>query len=465
LTARLVSYPIFPPIAGALAGLLAGYAVVSPDDRLLKFLCLAIALAGALALTPQAFVAGTLLVFAASTAMKSPVVNVLPAAVYVTDLTAVLVAVRGFLPRDRVELPRSLAGVPTLLFTVWALVMAIAGIRGMLNGVTLDSAVRADLALFYYPLLLFGYTRVLRERALDTRLLWRYLALVALTLTVWMFLARVVNYTENDPGLANVPTGGGHTVPRNFGFASAFIVYPALALVGMAGMAFAGTRRSWWALLAIIGSIATLVTLVRGEIFSLALAAVLILLLRSRRSPGSARFRTALQLAGAVVLATVAVVAVSPKLGNAIVHRALPFTHQAQGAEQNAEYRSKAVHAGFRIARDHRAGLGVLDTSRLQAAGLDPDYPAHSGVATLLFFGGWPALVTALLTVLAVIGRSFMLPAAKPWLHAAFVGVFAMLTVYSIGAAGLAGDAWVIPLGVLAVVLRFTLGTSDDTAA
>ena len=39
-----------------------------------------------------------------------------------------------------------------------------------------------------------------------------------------------------------------------------------------------------------------------------------------------------------------------------------------------------------------------------------------------------------------------------------------MLSVYSISAAGLAGDPWVIPLGVLAVALRFTLQPSDAGA-
>jgi hypothetical protein len=36
-----------------------------------------------------------------------------------------------------------------------------------------------------------------------------------------------------------------------------------------------------------------------------------------------------------------------------------------------------------------------------------------------------------------------------------------MLSVYSLGAAGLAGDPWVVPLGVLVVALRF--GLQSDT--
>jgi hypothetical protein len=35
--------------------------------------------------------------------------------------------------------------------------------------------------------------------------------------------------------------------------------------------------------------------------------------------------------------------------------------------------------------------------------------------------------------------------------------VLTLLSVYTVSAAGLAGDPWVIPLGALAVALRFTL--------
>jgi hypothetical protein len=77
-------------------------------------------------------------------------------------------------------------------------------------------------------------------------------------------------------------------------------------------------------------------------------------------------------------------------------------------------------------------------------------------------FGGWPAFVTALLTILALLRRSSRLPASTPWLHPAFVGVLILLSVYSVSAAGLAGDPWVIPLGALAVALRFTAQPSQE---
>jgi hypothetical protein len=205
-------------------------------------------------------------------------------------------------------------------------------------------------------------------------------------------------------------------------------------------------------------------TLVRGEILGLALGALVILWLRPRRPSMSARMRSAVQLAFAVVAFAGVLIAANPTLGNAVVQRTLPFTQQAAGAKLNAEYREKAVETGFHVARAHPGGLGVLDTASLDAKRLDPGYLAHSGVATLLLFGGWPAFVTALLAILALLRRSSLVPASTPWLHPAFVGVLTMLSVYTISAAGLAGDPWVVPLGALAVALRFTAQPLQERA-
>jgi hypothetical protein len=450
-------------MAGAFATFVCAVAVVSPDGRLLKAVYLLIAVSIAAVLPPHAFVAASLLVFAVSTAMSSPVLNVGPASVYLSDLVVFLIAARGALPRNRLPSDRPLKGAPIMFFGLWAVVMFIAALRALNGGVSLDSAIRGDLALVYFPLLYFGFSRVLREIGLSKTLLWRNLAFVALGLAAWMFLARALHHPFNDPGLAEVPTGSGETVPRNFGFASAFIVYPALALVGIAGMAHGVGRRWWWILLASVGTIATLTTLVRGEIFSLALGAVLIFWLRPRAAT-SARARTAAQLGFAVLIAVLGLIAVNPRLGNAIVQRAVPFTHQNPEAKANADFRWVAVRTGFRVARVHPMGLGVLDTVGLRSESIKTRYVSHSGVATLLFYGGWPALVTAALSILALLRRSFRSTASTPWLHPAFVAVLAMLTLYSIGAAGLAGDAWVIPLGAVAVALRFNLQPVTEPA-
>jgi hypothetical protein len=278
-----------------------------------------------------------------------------------------------------------------------------------------------------------------------------------------MFLARALNQPFEGPGLAEVPTGDDTSVLRNFGFAGAFVVYPALALVGIAGMAHSGNRRLRWFVFACVGTVATLMTLVRGEILGLALGSLVILWLRPRTG-SSARMRSAVQLFFAAAAFAGALVVVNPTLGNAVVQRALPFTQQAAGAKENAEYRKEAVETGFRVARTHPGGLGVLDTTRLDAERIDRGYLAHSGVGTLLLFGGWAALATALLAILAVLRRSASLPASMPWFHPAFAGVLTMLSVYTVSAAGLAGDPWVIPIGALAVALRFNTQPFKESA-
>jgi hypothetical protein len=447
-------------VLGALA---CTYAVITPDGRVLKLFYVLIALGFSLALSPQSFIAGSILAFAVSTAFAATVLPVSPVPVYFSDLIVLLVALRGVLPRDRVPPNRMLSGWPTILFAVWALVMTIAAVRAMQSGVRFASAVRGDIALVYWPLLYFGFSRVLRERRLNRQLLWRNCAAVALGLAGWMFVARALNHPFHDPGLALVSTGETTSVSRNFGFAGAFIVYPVLALVGLAGMAHGGSRRTHWAVLASVGVIATLFTLVRGEIFGLALAAVVLFWLRSTDTAGGTRARTAVQVGFAVAAVLIGLVSLNPTLGNAVVQRAIPFTHQAPGATANAQYREKAVSTGFRVARAHPAGLGVLDVDRLEAEGIDPGYLAHSGVATLLLFGGWPALLSGICALLSVCWRSYRLPAPTPWLHPALVAVLTMLAVYSISAAGIAGDPWVIPLGALAVAIRFNLPSVHAT--
>jgi hypothetical protein len=334
----------------------------------------------------------------------------------------------------------------------------VAFVRALDDGVRMSSAVRGDLAVVYWLALYFGFGRILREVGLNISLLWRYLAIVGLGLATWMFAARALNHPFHDSGLAQVATGEGTFVNRNFGFAGAFVVYPLLAVVGVAGMAFSQTRSVRWLLLSLVGSVATLLTFVRGEIFSLVLAVIVVLSLRPRTHSRSARARTALVVMISVVAAVAALVAVRPTLGAAIIQRAVPFLRQSAGAEANAKYRQNAVATGFRVAERHPFGLGVLDLGRLNAERIDPGFLAHSGVATLLFFGGWPALLLALLTAACAIRRSFQVHSVTAWLHPAFVGVVLLLTVYSVSAAGLAGDPWVIPLGALAAAIRFSAG-------
>jgi hypothetical protein len=445
-----------PLALGLFGAVLLGYTVSSPTGRMASVAIYgALALALALTVPPHAFLALTLLLVGVSTGFGSAIFSVGPAIFYVSDLVVLVVVARAVLPRPRHEGIHALRGVPQAFFAAWLVIMALAGLRAMLDGVPIASVLRQDLALFYWPLLYFGFTRVLAERSLNKRLLWRNLLFVALGFALYMFAARALNHSFQDPGLANVPTGAGEIVQRNFGFASAFTIYPILAIAGIAAFSAARDHRVRWMLVGCIGVIATLMTLVRGEIFSLALGIVLVVWLS--RGPDQGRARAALQLSVVLAVALLAVLAVDPKLGHAVIQRAVPFTHQAEGASTNADYRFQAMGAGIDVARAHPLGLGVVDEQRLADHGVQFGYLVHSGFATLLVYGGWVALVAAVLAILAAVRRSFATAAAATWRHPAFVGAIVMLSFYSLGAAGLAGDSWVVPLGALVVALRFGL--------
>jgi hypothetical protein len=389
-----------------------------------------------------------------STAFSSSV-SIGPARLYLNDLAVLLIFARGALPRPRSAAPRALAGLPQAFFLLWLGVLAFAAVRSRLDGIPSPAIIRGDLTLFYWPLLYFGFSRVLAETDLRVKLLWRNLALVAVGFAMYMFIARALNHPFNDPGLAQVPTGPNETIPRNYGFASAFVIYPVLAIAGVAVMANIREHRLRSTALALIGAVATLTTLVRGEIFSLALGILLVIWASPARLVGTGRMRTALQLGFASAAALLLLFAVQPRLGHAIVQRSLPFTRQAEAATVNVDYRFEAMSTGIDTARAHPFGLGVLDVESLSERGIDPGFMAHSGFGTLLIVGGWPALVTAVLALLFAVQRSFQRATAARWLHAGFVGAIVMLAAYSFGAAGLAGDPWVIPLGALAVALRF----------
>jgi hypothetical protein len=446
-------------VAGATcAAIVAGYAMAGPGVALVRAVLL-IVLGGVavMALSPQAVVAGYLLVTGAATSLPTPLAVGGGAAVYVEDVLVALILVRAALPLERRAPNGALRGAPAACFALWAIVMVAAAMRGAFNGVSPATVVRGATALVYYPLLYVGLTRVLRERRLVPRSLWRDLAIVGIGFICWMYIARALHHPFRDPGLGEVATGENSTVLRNYGFASAFPIYPVLALVGVAGMAHGGSSRSRWTMVATIGIAATLTTLVRGEIFSLALAIVVILWLRPRSREHRASVETAIQLAFATLTMALVVMTLSPAFGNAIVQRSLPFMQQATGAIANADYRLQANDTGIRTARAHPTGIGVADEPRIEAHNIDPTYLAHSGVTTLLVVGGWPALFLTVAIILAVLRRSFEVRAATPWLHPAFVGALTMLTTYSIGAAGVAGDAWVILLTALVVAVRFGL--------
>jgi hypothetical protein len=447
-------------LVGAGVAVLVALAVVS-GGRLLALLCAVVAVAVTWMLSAEAFLACALVLLSISSVLDRYAVHFGGATFYATDILVLLALVRSARPVERVPAASRFGDILAVCLSAWFGVMFVAGARGVSAGESVVTIVRYETALVYLPLLYFAFSRMLREKSLRVGHLWKMLALAAVGLVAWMFVMRILNRPfEGNTGfseLGRVTTSEGSTVRRDFGAASAFIVYPALALAGIAAMVYAARGRAVAAALAFIGVIATFVTLIRGEIFGLALGAIVIFFLYSRGERTS-RVRSALTLVAGGIALLLAVAYINPSVRDAIVQRSLPgLFSQSKIASQNAEYRAKALRLGVTVAEKHPAGIGFRNDSVLEQSNIDPEYLGHSGPAWLLVFTGWPGLVASVIALVALMARSFRVPAAAPWLHAFFVGFVLLMIVYSFGADGLVGQAWVIALFGLVIALRFAL--------
>ena len=463
---RLPSHPAFSglrdPALGVLAGLVVAFVVVSQEAHLFtRLLVLASAFALALLASSEVFLAFFALLLAVSSMLDGYSLHVGPATVYATDVLVMLAVVRAVAPVDRFPSARALGPVVGGAVSVWACLMVVAGVRAWYAGETMVTIVRFETALLYFPVLYLSLSRVLREKRLDLSRLWRMLAFVSVGLVVWMFVMRILNIPfegQDTMGhLGQVVTSEGSVVRRDFGAASAFIIYPLLGLAGVAGMVYSSHRKAT-ALLAFAGILATFVTLIRGEIFGLTLGIAAILVLRSKGSDKSSRFHAASVLAAGCAAGLLAVAYVNPQVRDAIVERSLPgIATESRAAQQTAEYRMEALRLGSRVARTHVNGIGFRNEQFLTESKIDPGYLGHSTPAWLLVFTGWPGLAASTLVLWALLARSFRISSDPPWLHSAFIGILLLMVVYSFGAAGLVAQPWVIGLFALVTALRFSL--------
>jgi hypothetical protein len=134
-----------------------------------------------------------------------------------------------------------------------------------------------------------------------------------------------------------------------------------------------------------------------------------------------------------------------------------PLAAQSAAAEANLDVRVEALKLGRNTANENILGLGLLSPDEQLDRGVDPTFLVHSGYATMLVYVGWPGLIAGLLVVVGLFFDSSRLPAARPWLHPAFVGVLVLLLVYAFGASGIVGEEHVMGLGALFVAARFAL--------
>ena len=457
-------------LGGALlvaAGLYAGWVASqgSFGKEVIALLLLGVAVL-ALSVSPNVFIGLSLLVIGTDSLSEGHPFEFAGAQVYALDVLLAFVLLRAFLPRERGRPPAPLGEVTRLLFAIWAVVMIVAGVRTALDGYSFVSIVRLAAPLYYSLGFYFGLGRVIREREFELDKAVRNLVVVALGLVAYMVLARVANTPfENETNLAighlgAVETTGG-VLRRDFGFASAFIVYPAIGLAGGAYLLHGPRRTAQAAAILGIGIVATLLTLIRGEIFGLVLGLVVIALM-STRATSLRLSRPAALVAGFAVLliGALGLWVASPSTARGVAERSLPgIVQQSAEADQNATFRQQAVRAGISAAGRHPAGVGfVPDQSITAKSGVDLGYIAHSGMTAMAAYAGWIGLVLTTLALLSLLRDSFALPQPVPWLHPFFVGSLLMLVFYTVfDAAGLVGQGWVTALAALIAALRFNV--------
>jgi hypothetical protein len=377
-----------------------------------------------------------------------------PANVYSTDLLVALIALRAAIPRPR--LPASVRWrVIAPLLGPWALVMAGAGFLGVRQGLGLDALFRFEMSLIYLPLLVVGLGAMLRERGTDMRRLVIGAGLVTASLISWMLATRALDMPfETVNQLGKVVTSDGDYLRRDYGLWSAFIVYPIAACATYAYLSHGGRRERWVVALMVASLGATLLTLIRGEIYGLIAGYFVITLLGVGRA--WQRMRAVGVVAAAFGLLLLSVWAISPSVAGAIVERSVPdLGRQSAFAQETAEHRFEALRIARKVARDHPTGIGFRSEAQLADRGIDPLYLGHSTGAWLLVYTGWPGLTAAILAFGSLAALSFRAPGRDTWLHPAFLGVMALLAVYSIGASGLLVQPWVIGLAALCVAVRF----------
>lgn len=422
-----------------------------------------------LKLSPNALLTISILVFGTLQLTNEHPLGVGPVSVYSSDILIGLLLLRAASARERLPRAHRFTVATSLLVVTWIATMAISALRGVLAGTPPDTIVRLGTALFYWPLLYIGFSWLVREKAMSGKRLLRSFVVISVGLVLFMALARAAQHPFEHPGqegghLGQVVASSGTVFRRDYGFSSAFIVYPLLALVAVAQLAYGRSHAPRWALLATVGIATTFVTLIRGEIYGLCvgLAVVFACSDRARSAAGglvrTRRARAFVAIAGLVLVSVVVLTVLKPSFSAAIAERSLPgLTDQSVTAQSTSDYRIQALQVGTSIADKHPFGLGSVSNNVLGANGIDAGYLAHSAPASLLVYTGWIGFIAAILALAALAAESFRSPAAAPSLHPAFLGILALLSVYSLSAVGLFGQVHVIGLAVLALSVRFNL--------
>jgi O-Antigen ligase len=450
-------------VAAVVLAIALGAGIASPE-RHLVLLAFAMLVGTALVvwLPPPLFLAGAVLVLASSSAFEQNPFIVGSAKVYTLDLLLFAILVRAALPREReareLRLFTTALGVAT---AVLAVVMLTAGVRGFMAGNSVGATLRLETALIYFPLAFWGYSRIIRERPVSLPLILRALLVATAAVIAYAVYTRLTNHrfeaASGGAGIGAVQTTAG-VIRRDYGFFSAFQVYALLALCGLAYILFSRQARLVPIVATAIGFAATLLTLVRGLVFGVAAGAIWLLALwlgsRSDVKGGSRLVVLVLLVAVAgSVFATF-----SPAAARGVTERALPgLLRQSENADQNTEYRVRALKAGEGVAAKNPFGVGFVSPSALDAAGFPPIYIPHSQWASLLAFTGWAGILAFVWAGIALARRSFQLPAAAPWLHPVVGALLLFVLVQGSGWDLLFSQPWALGMLALILALRFSL--------
>jgi hypothetical protein len=445
--------------------------LVSPmQTEFLVLLAALVAAALALWLPPHAFLAASLGLLATYQLSADHPAKVGGVAVYTTDLLLLLVVFRALSARPRREVQwKIFNGAARVAVVAWMLVLVLAALRGYLAGTPIKSVVRLDEQLFYYPILAWGFIRVLRERDMAPTRVIGALVGVGLAFVAYTGLERLTDHRFENPNSASghlgaVVTAQGVTLHRDYGFYSAYDLYGLAAVAAIAYLLFARRARGAVVTIAVVFVSASVLTLVRGIVFGLvaggALLALLALRSGVRDQPQVPRL---VVFAGFLVLGVALLASFSPGTAQGVMGRFLPgITSQSQKAVQTAQYRQQALVFGYHQANAQPIGSGfVLNTNALLANEED-GYLAHSAWATILVYTGWPGLLTFFASVFLLIRRSFQLPDAPGWLKPFFVAALALLLVEGFGSDSFVGQPWVLGEAALVIGLRFGLADIDD---
>jgi hypothetical protein len=450
--------------AGFVALLIVPPDVAAPYTGLMqKFAFATCGLALAIWLPVPLFLGGSVAALAVSSGV-SPV-NFSSMQLYTYDMLLFLVLFRAVLPRARRE-NRLLILTPAVAIPAafWVLVMLVAGIRGLLAENHLGAIARLEIPLVYFPLFCWGFTRILSERSVSVPRVIKTVALVAVAFIAYAAYARITHQRFGPPsgaGLGVVPTTTG-TLRRDYGFFSAFQVYPLLALGAFAYLFFSRRARVSTMLLAGAGVAATFLTFVRGLIFGLVVGAIWLAALSLKRHWHTKLASRLLPLVGILAAAWIVLLAFSPAAARGVAERSLPgILGQSQIATGSADYRANVLATAGEIAWNHPLGLGFQTRDDLKDAGYPPVFVPHTQWGTLLVYTGWPGLLALSWLLLALVQRSRQLPAAAPWLHPMIAATCLLVVVQGFAWDVLFSQTWSLGLLALVVALRLGLGAGS----